>query len=228
MGQATVPNIEYPKNGMMKTGDLAINILDGRVSHVEGDAYLKGIAGLAGDIASRSSVEMCFNSTKFQRREAEAEAMMPPGGVLGWKGLGPGSGYTDEQMLLCNMAGLMLIEFYSGSSTNGPDARLLISLEFEKHSGDGADMTQEICENVMLGVDVGATLISFVPFIGPLLAVGLKACSMACKLADKVMEAEDTVNSVLSGIAEASSAGSNVTGNWAVATSAEASVLSAA
>ncbi|KAI7347921.1 hypothetical protein KC320_g6937 [Hortaea werneckii] len=186
---ATIPGIVYPgSHGDMKEGELVVTIHDGHLYTKDGGVRNLTFT-LAAMLANASSTEMCFEHSKaIGTRDAEPAPLVPPPMVHPIK---------TEEVLLCNMAGLMLIEYYSGNRTDGPDTRLFLSFSFQDHEG-GADMTVEICEKVMLGMDIAGTVLACIPVIGPIINSVMKASKAACRMAEKVEETADKIDAAIS------------------------------
>ncbi|KAI6813917.1 hypothetical protein KC340_g16302 [Hortaea werneckii] len=141
-------------------------------------------------LANASSTEMCFNGTVTAGSKDNVLPAVAPGVVIPYVPL------AEEEILLCNMAGLMLIEYYSGNRTDGPDTRLFLSFSFQDHEG-GSDMTAEICEKVMLGMDIAGTVLACIPIIGPIISAVMKASKAACRMAEKVEETADKIDAAI-------------------------------
>ncbi|KAI7081327.1 hypothetical protein KC356_g9191 [Hortaea werneckii] len=187
---ATIPGIVYPgSHGDMKEGDLVITIHDGHL-YTKDEGVRNLTFTLAAMLANASSTEMCFDYSKaIGTRDPGPAPLVPPPPMV--------HPVKTEEVLLCNMAGLMLIEYYSGNRTDGPDTRLFLSFSFQDHEG-GSDMTAEICEKVMLGMDIAGTLLACIPIIGPIINAVMKASKAACRMAEKVEETADKMDAAIS------------------------------
>ncbi|KAI7014852.1 hypothetical protein KC366_g6588 [Hortaea werneckii] len=188
---ATIPGIVYPRShGDMKEGELVVTIHDGHL-YTKDDWVRNLTFTLAAMLANASSTEMCFNGTVTAGSTYNNLPAVAGGVVIPYVPLG------EEEILLCNMAGLMLIEYYSGNRTDGPDTRLFLSFSFQDHEG-GSDMTAEICEKVMLGMDIAGTVLACIPIIGPIISSVMKASKAACRMAEKVEETADKIDAAIS------------------------------
>lgn len=187
---ATIPGIVYPgSHDDLKEGELVVTIHDGHLyTKDEGVRHLTFT--LAAMLANASSTEMCFNGTVTAGSPDNNLPAVAPGFVIPYVPL------AEEEILLCNMAGLMLIEYYSGNRTDGPDTRLFLSFSFQDHEG-GSDMTAEICEKVMLGMDIAGTVLACIPIIGPIINSVMKASKAACRMAEKVEETADKIDAAI-------------------------------
>ncbi|KAI6877812.1 hypothetical protein KC360_g8839 [Hortaea werneckii] len=187
---ATIPEIMYPgSHGDMKEGELVITIHDGHL-YTKDEGIRNLTFTLAAMLANASSTEMCFDySRAIGNRDPGPAPLVPPPPMV--------RPLKTEEILLCNMAGLMLIEYYSGNRTDGPDTRLFLSFSFRDHEG-GSDMTAEICEKVMLGMDIAGTLLACIPIIGPIINAVMKASKAACRMAEKVEETADEIDAAIS------------------------------
>ncbi|KAI7672208.1 hypothetical protein KC318_g3014 [Hortaea werneckii] len=185
---ATIPGIVYPgSHDDMKEGELVVTIHDGHL-YTKDEGVRDLTFTLAAMLANASSTEMCFEYGKaIGTRDAEAAPLVPPPMVHPIK---------TEEVLFCNMAGLMLIEYYSGNRTDGPDTRLFLSFSFQDHEG-GSDMTAEICEKAMLGMDIAGTMLACIPIIGPIISAVMKASKAACRMAEKVEETADKIDAAI-------------------------------
>ncbi|KAI7459727.1 hypothetical protein KC357_g9128 [Hortaea werneckii] len=192
---ATIPGIVYPgSHDSMKEGELVITIHDGHL-YTKDEAVRSLTFTLAAMLANASSTEMCFDYSKaIGTRDPGPAPLVPPPPMV--------HPVKTEEVLLCNMAGLMLIEYYSGNRTDGPDTRLFLSFSFQDHEG-GSDMTAEICEKVMLGMDIAGTLLACIPIIGPIINAVMKASKAACRMAEKVEETADKIDAAISAGTEA-------------------------
>ncbi|KAI7549620.1 hypothetical protein KC331_g3691 [Hortaea werneckii] len=187
---ATIPGIVYPgSHDDMKEGELVITIHDGHL-YTKNEGVRDLTFKLAAMLANASSTEMCFNGTVTAGSPDNNLPAVAPGFVIPYVPL------AEEEILLCNMAGLMLIEYYSGNRTDGPDTRLFLSFSFQDHEG-GSDMTAEICEKVMLGMDIAGTVLACIPIIGPIINSVMKASKAACRMAEKVEEAADKIDAAI-------------------------------
>ncbi|KAI7219615.1 hypothetical protein KC333_g2849 [Hortaea werneckii] len=188
---ATIPGIVYPgSHDNMKEGELVITIHDGHL-YTKDEGVRDLTFKLAAMLANASSTEMCFNGTVTAGSPDNNLPAVAPGFVIPYVPL------AEEEILLCNMAGLMLIEYYSGNRTDGPDTRLFLSFSFQDHEG-GSDMTAEICEKVMLGMDIAGTMLACIPIIGPIISAVMKASKAACRMAEKVEETADKIDAAIS------------------------------
>ncbi|KAI7198397.1 hypothetical protein KC316_g4482 [Hortaea werneckii] len=188
---ATIPGIVYPgSHDNMKEGKLMITIHDGHL-YTKDEGVRDLTFKLAAMLANASSTEMCFNGTVTAGSPDNNLPAVAPGFVIPYVPL------AEEEILLCNMAGLMLIEYYSGNRTDGPDTRLFLSFSFQDHEG-GSDMTAEICEKVMLGMDIAGTVLACIPIIGPIISAVMKASKAACRMAEKVEETADKIDAAIS------------------------------
>ncbi|KAI7181959.1 hypothetical protein KC363_g8974 [Hortaea werneckii] len=188
---ATIPGIVYPgSHDSMKEGELVITIHDGHL-YTKDEGVQNLTFTLAAMLANASSTEMCFNGTVTAGSTDNNLPAVAPGVVIPYVPL------AEEDVLLCNMAGLMLIEYYSGNRTDGPDTRLFLSFSFQDHEG-GSDMTAEICEKVMLGMDIAGTLLACIPIIGPIINAVMKASKAACRMAEKVEETANKIDAAIS------------------------------
>ncbi|KAI6809210.1 hypothetical protein KC332_g8631 [Hortaea werneckii] len=187
---ATIPGIVYPgSHGDMKEGELAVTIHDGHL-YTKDEGIRNLTFTLAAILANASSTEMCFDYSKaIGTRDPSPAPLVPPPPMV--------HPVKTEEVLLCNMAGLMLIEYYSGNRTDGPDTRLFLSFSFQNHEG-GSDMTAEICEKVMLGMDIAGTLLACIPIIGPIINAVMKASKAACRMAEKVEETANKIDAAIS------------------------------
>ncbi|KAI7510744.1 hypothetical protein KC347_g4064 [Hortaea werneckii] len=187
---ATIPEIMYPgSHGDMKEGELVITIHDGHL-YTKDEGIRNLTFTLAAMLANASSTEMCFDySRAIGNRDPGPAPLVPPPPMV--------RPLKTEEILLCNMAGLMLIEYYSGNRTDGPDTRLFLSFSFRDHEG-GSDMTAEICEKVMLGMDIAGTLLACIPIIGPIINAVMKASKAACRMAEKVEETANKIDAAIS------------------------------
>ncbi|KAI7240490.1 hypothetical protein KC330_g1235 [Hortaea werneckii] len=185
---ATIPGIVYPgSHDNMKEGELVITIHDGHL-YTKDEGVRDLTFKLAAMLANASSTEMCFEYSKaIGTRDPDAAPLVPPPIVHPIK---------TEEVVLCNMAGLMLIEYYSGNRTDGPDTRLFLSFSFQDHEG-GSDMTAEICEKVMLGMDIAGTVLACIPIIGPIINSVMKASKAACRMAEKVEETAGKIDAAI-------------------------------
>ncbi|KAI7492971.1 hypothetical protein KC367_g8890 [Hortaea werneckii] len=192
---ATIPGIVYPgSHGDMKEGELAVTIHDGHL-YTKDEGIRNLTFTLAAMLANASSTEMCFDYSKaIGTRDPSPAPLVPPPPMV--------HPVKTEEVLLCNMAGLMLIEYYSGNRTDGPDTRLFLSFGFQDHEG-GSDMTAEICEKVMLGMDIAGTLLACIPIIGPIINAVMKASKAACRMAEKVEETANKIDAAISAGTEA-------------------------
>ncbi|KAI7305451.1 hypothetical protein KC315_g14666 [Hortaea werneckii] len=192
---ATIPGIVYPgSHDSMKEGELVITIHDGHL-YTKDEGVRSLTFTLAAMLANASSMEMCFDYSKaIGTRDPGPAPLVPPPPMV--------HPVKTEEVLLCNMAGLMLIEYYSGNRTDGPDTRLFLSFSFQDHEG-GSDMTAEICEKVMLGMDIAGTLLACIPIIGPIINAVMKASKAACRMAEKVEETADKIDAAISAGTEA-------------------------
>ncbi|GAB1737001.1 hypothetical protein NU219Hw_g366t1 [Hortaea werneckii] len=187
---ATIPGIVYPgSHNNMKEGELVVTIHDGHL-YTKDEGVRDLTFTLAAMLANASSTEMCFNGTITAGSQDTNLPAAAPAFVIPYVPL------AEEQILLCNMAGLMLIEYYSGNRTDGPDTRLFLSFSFQDHEG-GSDMTAEICEKVMLGMDIAGTVLACIPIIGPIISAVMKASKAACRMAEKVEETADKIDAAI-------------------------------
>ncbi|KAI7320329.1 hypothetical protein KC315_g9487 [Hortaea werneckii] len=187
---ATIPGIVYPgSHDDLKEGELVITIHDGHL-YTKGEGVRDLTFKLTAMLANASSTEMCFNGTVTAGSPINNLPAVAPGFVIPYVPL------AEEEILLCNMAGLMLIEYYSGNRTDGPDTRLFLSFSFQDHEG-GSDMTAEICEKVMLGMDIAGTMLACIPIIGPIISAVMKASKAACRMAEKVEETADQIDAAI-------------------------------
>ncbi|KAI7261622.1 hypothetical protein KC345_g9700 [Hortaea werneckii] len=187
---ATIPGIVYPgSHGDMKEGELVVTIHDGHL-YTKDEGVRNLTFTLAAMLANASSTEMCFNGTVTAGSTYNNPPAVAGGVVIPYVPL------AEEEILLCNMAGLMLIEYYSGNRTDGPDTRLFLSFSFQDHQG-GSDITAEICEKVMLGMDIAGTVLACIPIIGPIINSVMKASKAACKMAEKVEETADKIDAAI-------------------------------
>ncbi|KAI7151927.1 hypothetical protein KC349_g9252 [Hortaea werneckii] len=187
---ATIPGIVYPgSHDSMKEGELVITVHDGHL-YTKDEGVRDLTFKLAAMLANASSTEMCSNGSVTAGSPDNNLPAVAPGFVIPYVPL------AEEEILLCNMAGLMLIEYYSGNRTDGPDTRLFLSFSFQDHEG-GSDMTAEICEKVMLGMDIAGTMLACIPIIGPIISAVMKASKAACRMAEKVEETADKIDAAI-------------------------------
>ncbi|KAI7280044.1 hypothetical protein KC343_g1604 [Hortaea werneckii] len=121
---ATIPGIVYPgSHGDVKEGELVVTIHDGHL-YTKDEGVRNLTFTLAAMLANASSTEMCFNGTVTAGSTYNNLPAVAGGVVILYVPL------AEENILLRNMAGLMLIEYYSGNRTGGPDTRLFLSVSF--------------------------------------------------------------------------------------------------
>ena len=167
-------SIEYPDDANtdgINTGDLEVQIYGEFLDDVMKKNLFEVAAQLA--VAAADNEKTCFNITVSTG--------------------GPRVGTRRHEHHVCNMCDRMLLEYYSGTRTDGPDGRLWIEFTFTKQDG-GADMTDEVCMEAVMGIQIATAIVGlFFPALRPALNYGEniaakgihRACAAAADMREK-------------------------------------------
>lgn len=184
---ATVSGIDYPAGqdsddsihsnpqGLVE-GTLVIQIGGAKFENgTMRDRMIEAAAGMANQTSFNK--QACYNAHRY--------ASPRPGGTL-----------QQYDYDVCNMAGGMLLEYYTGLHSDGADDRLWLNFKFEGAEGDaGGDITAEVCKEAIEGFEVLAFFLSlFFPEVTPEVNTVGRYIVTGCEAAKEVENAVDSVS----------------------------------
>ena len=190
---ALITGIAYPDN----SGSSGNGLQDGNIEIIIGDSFFENgtmrdtLIELAAKTAnqSMSNPDVCF----------EIESQTFPG---------RGQPSVTKKYQVCNMAGGMLLEYYSGTNPDGPSDRLWLNFAFEGYDGNGkGDVTAAACSGAMSaeGFIAAVTSVLYPPltvvfkFAKTIIQTSCKIAEDAEKYGDEAAEAAVVAASVLAG-----------------------------